>query len=48
MLPAEKKKKTAKHFANTGDYCEPSLCAHEMKTWATDFPSCTPATFSIG
>ena len=29
-------------------YCEPSLCAREMKTWATDFPSCTPATLSIG
>ena len=29
-------------------YCEPSLCARVMKTWATDLPSCTPAALSIG
>src|SRR4051812_12801706 len=29
-------------------YCEPSVLAHVMNTCATDLPSATPATLSIG
>ena len=30
-----------------GGYCEPSPCAREMKTSATDLPNCLPALLSI-
>jgi hypothetical protein len=29
-------------------YCDPSVRARVMKSWATDLPSSTPAALSIG
>src|SRR3954467_13631159 len=35
-------------ISRAGPYCEPSVLAHAMNTCATDLPSATPVTLSMG